>query len=150
MAAPNRVPAAVLIPLYRKQGQYYILFIKRTEKVKDHKGQISFPGGNYQAEDETLLSTALRECAEEVGLGAEGIDILGELDDEVTSTSNYIVTPFVGLIPWPCRFQLSDYEVEEIIEVPISALLDKNCRRCGTEMLDGEVADSYVYHYQEE
>jgi len=69
----ERVPAAVLVPLYQKQGQYYIVFIKRTEKVKDHKGQISFPGGARDNDDQTLLHTAVRESREEIGLQAEDI-----------------------------------------------------------------------------
>ena len=61
------VRSAVIIPIYHKQGQYHILFTKRTQEVKDHKGQISFPGGAYQEEDESLVNTALRESAEEIG-----------------------------------------------------------------------------------
>ena len=144
----NRVSSAVLLPLYEKQGQYHILFIKRTEKVKEHKGQISFPGGTHEERDRTLLDTALREYAEETGLCAEDIEVLGELDDEATSTSNYIVTPFVAVIPWPSRYNISKDEVDEIIEVPISALLDKENLQQDTESLNGKKVDSYVYHYQ--
>ncbi len=144
----SRVPSAVLVPIYKKQKQYYILFIKRTEKVKEHKSQISFPGGTREKGDRTLLDTALRECAEETGLRAEDVEILGELDDEVTTTSNYVVSPFVAAIPWPYQFRVNKEEVEEIIEVPISALLDKNCLRKNKELLNGKEVDSYVYHYQ--
>ena len=144
----NRVPAAVLLPLYRKQGQCHLLFIKRTEKVKEHKGQISFPGGNREAADGTLLDTALRECAEEIGLRIEDAEVLGELDDEITTTSNYIVSPFVAAIPWPYHFQANEEEVAEIIEVPILALLDKNCLQRNREFLDGKMTESYTYHYQ--
>jgi len=96
----SRISAAVLLPIYYKQGQYYILLTKRTEKVKEHKGQISFPGGAREGE-EMLVNTALRECAEEIGLMAEEVEILGELDDTISRTSNYIISPFVALIPWP-------------------------------------------------
>jgi len=144
----GRVPSAVLVPLYKKDGQYHILFIKRTETVKEHKGQISFPGGTREEEDGTLLDTALREYAEETGLRAEDVEVLGELDDEVTTTSNYIVSPFVAVIPRPYKFEVSEEEVDEIIEVPIPALLDKTCLRRDTEILDGKVVESYVYHYQ--
>jgi 8-oxo-dGTP pyrophosphatase MutT (NUDIX family) len=144
----GRVPSAVLVPLYKKDGQYHILFIKRTETVKEHKGQISFPGGTREEEDGTLLDTALREYAEETGLRAEDVEVLGELDDEVTATSNYIVSPFVAVIPRPYQFEVSEEEVDEIIEVPIPALLDKTCLRRDTEILDGKVVESYVYHYQ--
>jgi 8-oxo-dGTP pyrophosphatase MutT (NUDIX family) len=146
---PERLPSAVLLPLYDKQGQCHILFIKRTEKVKNHKGQISFPGGTYEEEDRTLLDTALRESAEEIGLRAEDVEVLGELDDEITTTSNYIVSPYVAMIPWPYQFQMNEEEVDEIIEVPISALLDKDCLHPDTETLSGEVVDYCTYHYQE-
>ncbi len=146
----SRVPSAVLIPLYDKQGQYYILFTKRTEKVKDHKGQISFPGGAYEERDETLVNTALRECAEEIGLPAEAVELLGELDDFFTIGSGYIMSPFVGVIPWPYPLKIDPMEVEEIIEVPISALLDKSCLRLGTDTLDSQIIPAYFYHYQGE
>jgi len=143
----GRVPSAVLVPIYQKRGQYYILFIKRTEKVKEHKGQISFPGGTRE-KGETLLETALRECAEETGLRTEDVEVLGELDDEVTTTSNYIVSPFVAVTPWPYKFKVNEDEVEEIIEIPISALLGKNCLHRDTEFLNGKAVDFYAYHYQ--
>jgi len=116
--------------------------------VKEHKSQICFPGGAYQEGDGTLVNAALRECAEEIGLLADDIEVLGELDDAITLTSNYIVSPFVGFIPWPHILKADQQEAEEIIEVPISALLDKGCLREETEIIDGEAVTSYFYHYQ--
>jgi len=145
---PSRVPAAVLVPIYYKQGQYYILFTKRTEKVKEHKGEISFPGGAWQEGDKTLLDTALRECAEEIGLMADEVEVLGELDDMLTAVSNYIVTPFVGLIPWPHQFKVDGEEVDELIEVPVRALLDKGCLEQKTEIIEGVEDTLLFYHYQ--
>ena len=144
----SRELSAVLLPLYCKQGEYYLVFTKRTEQVKEHKGQISFPGGAYQEGDGTLLNTALRECAEEIDLVADKVEILGRLDDTITQTSNYIISPFVVVIPWPYEFKVNTEEIEEIIEVPISALLDKSCLRQETEIISGETVTSYFYHYQ--
>ena len=144
-----RVTSAVLLPLYHWQGQHLIVFIKRTETVKEHKGQISFPGGACEEKDRTLLDTALRESTEEIGLNPADVEILGELDDEVTTTSNYIVTPFVGIIPWPYQFKINKHEVDEIIEIPVSTLLDKDSIRPDTEILDGEAVESYAYYYRE-
>ena len=138
----------MLLPIYGKQEEYYILFIKRTEKVKEHKAQIAFPGGVYQEGDGTLLGTALRECTEEIGLMAYDVEVLGELDDTVTKTSNYIISPFVVFIPWPYQFKVNGEEVEEVIEVPISVLLDKSCLHQETEITDGKAVTSYSYHYQ--
>jgi len=142
----RRTPAAVLVPIYNKQGQYHILFIKRTEMVTKHKGEISFPGGVHEEKDKTLLDTALRECTEEIGLVADDVEILGELDDEVSVATNYVISPFVALIPWPYQFKVDGKETEEIIEVPVSELLNKDHRR--QEVRDGKRANSYSYHYQ--
>jgi 8-oxo-dGTP pyrophosphatase MutT (NUDIX family) len=142
------VPSAVLVPIYYKQGQYYILFTKRTERVKEHKGQISFPGGARQEGDRALLDTALRECAEEIGLVSSQVEVLGELDDTLTETSNYIISPFVGIIPWPYQFKVDGWETEEIIEVPILALMDENCLRKETRTVGGQQVTSYFYRYQ--
>jgi len=144
----SRVPSAVIVPIYYKQGQYYILLTKRTERVKAHKGQISFPGGAYEEKDGTLINTALRECAEEIGLVAEAVELLGELDDAVTKSTGFIISPFVAAIPRSYPFKVDPTEVEEIIEVPVSALLDKDCVRQGTDTIDGQVVITYFYHYQ--
>jgi 8-oxo-dGTP pyrophosphatase MutT (NUDIX family) len=144
----SRLSSAVLIPIYKKDGQYYIVFIKRTTTVKTHKGQISFPGGMRDTLDKTLLDTALRESLEEIGLRKEDVQVLGELDDEVTTTSNFIVTPFVALIPWPYRFTKNIGEVDDILEVPIPSLLDKDCLKPATEALNGKKVDSFAYHYR--
>jgi 8-oxo-dGTP pyrophosphatase MutT (NUDIX family) len=145
----DRVPSAVLIPIYNNDGQYNIIFIKRTMTVKTHQGQISFPGGMRDKGDKTLRDTALREAEEEIGLNPKDANILGELDDEITTTSNYIVTPFIAVIPWPYHLVANKDEVAKIISVPIAALLDKNCRKPETETLNGQKVESFAYYYQE-
>jgi 8-oxo-dGTP pyrophosphatase MutT (NUDIX family) len=142
------VLSAVLLPLFNREGQHYILFTKRTQKVKNHKGQISFPGGVYQERDGTLINTALRECTEEIGLLAHHVEVLGELDEDVT-TSGYTISPFVGFIPCPYQFKMNEEEVEEIIEIPIPALLEGNCLRHEIKTIDQQTATSYFYYYQQ-
>lgn len=144
----ERVPSAVLIPLYENQGQYHIVLIRRTETVKTHQGQISFPGGTRELADRTLLETAIRESSEEIGLRPGDIEILGELDDEVTTTSNYIVTPFVAMIPWPYPFVKNKSEVDEVIQAPVTALMDSACLKPDTEFLNGQEVRSYTYCYK--
>lgn len=144
----RRVPSAVLIPIFKHDGQYHIVFIKRTNKVKTHKGQISFPGGMRDEGDKTLLDTALRESAEEIGLRQEDAKVLGELDDEITTTSNYIVTPFIAFVPWPYQFKPNKMEVAKIISVPIAALFDKANRKPTTETLNGRKIESFDYYYR--
>jgi len=145
--AEGLTPAAVLIPIYERAGECYLIVTKRTEKVNYHKGQISFPGGVHQAGDKTLRETALRESWEEIGLNPRDVEILGELDDIVTVTSNYAVSPFVAAIPYPYEFRASPEEVEEIIEVPLAALLD-NCNfREELQFLQGKLTPQYFYQY---
>jgi 8-oxo-dGTP pyrophosphatase MutT (NUDIX family) len=123
---PSFPRAAVLLPLYEKDGGCHLLFTKRTYHVKHHKGEISFPGGMVDKEDADLERTALREASEEIGLGERDAQILGTLDDIVTVTE-FIVTPFVGVVPYPYPFKLSPVEIAELIEVPLATLLDPSC-----------------------
>jgi 8-oxo-dGTP pyrophosphatase MutT (NUDIX family) len=115
--------AAVLIPVFKKEGEYHLLVTRRTDRVEHHKGQISFPGGRRDPEDADLLATALREAEEEIGIRKEDVRILGELDD-ICTVSDFCVAPFVGLIPYPYPFRPNPHEIEEMIEVPLSVLLD--------------------------
>jgi 8-oxo-dGTP pyrophosphatase MutT (NUDIX family) len=142
---PSFTHAAVLIPLYEKERNCHILFTKRTQQVKHHKGQISFPGGVFDEGDDDLRKTALREAREEIGLNENDARVIGVLDDIVTVTQ-FIVTPFVGLIPYPYPFQLSEIEIEELIEVPLASLLDKSC--FSERVIDEGDQKRLVYNYQ--
>ncbi len=118
--------AGVLIPLLEDMGVYKILFTKRTSLVEQHKGQISFPGGSVDEKDCSLLETALRESEEEIGLLKKDVDILGRIDDTLTVASDFIVRPFVGLVPFPYDFVINEYEVERLIIVPVEVFLTEN------------------------
>jgi len=127
----------VLIPLYYDQGQYHVVFTERSDEVNYHKGQVCFPGGTQEPSDVSLLQTALRESEEEVGLKAKNVEILGELDDCITLTSNYVISPFVALIPHPSSLKANGREVKEAFSVPLSFLMDEaNFKQ-----------DSYTYEY---
>jgi 8-oxo-dGTP pyrophosphatase MutT (NUDIX family) len=139
--------SAVLAPIFLKAGQYHLLFMQRTERVKEHKGQISFPGGAYEKADGLLLNTALREAQEEVGLAPGDVEVLGELDDMLTVATNYVISPFVGLIPYPYKFKLDNWETEELIEVPLTALMDKNCFSESKTITNGQEIEVYFYKY---
>ena len=143
---PKRVSAAVLVPIYEKDGQYHILFIKRTEWVEKHKGEISFPGGTYEARDETLLDTALRESAEEINLKPDDVEILGELDDVLSAKTNYLISPFLAFIPYPYEFKVDGKETEEIIEAPVPELMDIGSSL--EEVRGSKTVTVYHYHYQ--
>ncbi len=137
--------AAVLVPLFKKGEDCHLLFTKRTDQVKYHKGEISFPGGAVDKEDSDLEKTALREAFEEIGLKESDVQIIGVLDDIVTITE-FIVTPFVGLFPYPYPFRTSPIEIAELIEVPLSALLDEECFN-EREILRGDRKE-VVYAFQ--
>ncbi len=143
----NLIPAAVLVPLYEKSGEYHLIFTKRTENLEYHKGQISFPGGVRQGDKEPLRATALRESCEEIGLNSKDVEILGELDDEITATTNFAISPFVAAIPYPYKFKANPAEVEEIIEIPVTALLDKSHLREELKVRHGKLVPEYSYEY---
>jgi 8-oxo-dGTP pyrophosphatase MutT (NUDIX family) len=117
--------AAVLIPLFKHKDEYKILFTKRTDSVEDHKGQISFPGGSVDAEDDSFEETALREAYEEVGLLKEDVRVLGRTDDSLTLASNYIIHPIVGFVPYPYPFKINSREVKRLIEVPSKVFVEE-------------------------
>ena len=119
---PGPVPAAVLLPLFCRDGSLQILFTKRTDRLNHHRGEICFPGGVRHGEDPDLLTTALRETWEEVGIRPEDVEPLGALDD-IVSVHDYLVTPFVGVIPPAYRFTVNPAEIERLLVVPVAELL---------------------------
>ncbi|RZN63913.1 MAG: CoA pyrophosphatase [Candidatus Methanoliparum thermophilum] len=121
----NLKQSAVLVPLFKKDHDYDILFIKRAENLTYHKGEVSFPGGARE-NNEDLKDTALRESYEEIGLKPKDVDVLGVLDDIKTISSSFIVTSFVGIIPYPYNFLINKKEVQRIISVPLSFFIDNS------------------------
>jgi 8-oxo-dGTP pyrophosphatase MutT (NUDIX family) len=121
---PN-IRASVLMPLYREGDQDFLILMKRTWTVKAHPGEISFPGGMFESTDENSQATAIRECCEEIGVRKEDIEVLGRLDDERTLTG-FVITPFVGVIPFPYRFRLSESEVAYLVHLPLSVLINSS------------------------
>ena len=115
--------AAVLVPLFVRDGGLWVLFTRRTDALEHHRGQIAFPGGAEEESDDSLLATALRETREEIGVAEDAVVPLGALSPLVTVTDFY-VTPFVGAIPHPYPFQPAESEIAELIEAPIVSLAD--------------------------
>jgi 8-oxo-dGTP pyrophosphatase MutT (NUDIX family) len=138
--------SAVLIPLFEAKGEFRLLFTKRTTKVEAHKGQISFPGGRTDRGDKSPEETALREAEEEIGLRREDVTMLGRIDDAVTLTSNYIVHPFVGLIPHPYYFRINPGEVDRILEVPLEIFLpEKGVGKVLPIQYEGHIMQSWGF-----
>jgi 8-oxo-dGTP pyrophosphatase MutT (NUDIX family) len=117
------VPAAVLVPLYQDEGRWRVLFTRRTESVDNHRGQVSFPGGRIEAEDAGPEAAALREAQEEIGLSPKAVEVLGTLDSLLTVTQ-FLVTPVVGIIPWPFPLRLNRQEVAVAFGVDLDWLAD--------------------------
>jgi 8-oxo-dGTP pyrophosphatase MutT (NUDIX family) len=113
--------AAVLVALARREGEWHLLYTRRTEAVEHHKGQVSFPGGGCEDGETAPEQTALREAEEEIGLVAGQVRLLGRLNDILTIT-NFRVTPVVGVIAWPSRFRLEPAEVERVFTIPLAWL----------------------------
>jgi len=115
--------AGVLVIIHPLNNIPHIVLTKRSLKLKDHAGQISFPGGNLENEDLTPLHTALRETREEIGLDIDRDKIIGSLDSVQTSTSKYIIYPYVAMIETILYLKTND-EVEKILNIPIPNILD--------------------------
>jgi 8-oxo-dGTP pyrophosphatase MutT (NUDIX family) len=137
--------SAVLVPIFEKDGEINILFTKRSEKLAQHKGQISFPGGVRNEADTTLLDTALRESCEEIGLDPADAELLGELDDTPTTTTGFIISPYVALIPHPYTFIPNPNEITEIFSISVSDLLKKATIRQELQTTGGESLIEYYY-----
>ncbi len=118
-------PAAVLIPLINMDGEWYILFTRRTDRVEHHKGQVAFPGGAVDAEDTDRVMTALREAEEEIGLHRSDVRVVGKLG-EMQTVTNFLVTPVVGIFTWPYTFKMQTIEVNRVFTIPISWLVDRD------------------------
>ena len=137
--------AAVLMPVFEKDGEPHFLLTRRTEDVQTHKGQISFPGGMCR-DDESHEATALRETLEEVGIGEEQIEILGRFHDYLSSTE-FRVVPFAGYIAGGFTTIPQIREVAEVLHVPFRTFLDPRLARVEQRLHLGRLVDVYFYSF---
>lgn len=140
-------PAAVLVPVMRRDAGLTILLTRRTDHLYDHAGQISFPGGRSEARDESPAATALRETFEEIGLPHSHVEVLGLLPVYSTVTG-YRVTPVVGLVSPPPAFSLDAFEVAEAFEVPLTFFLDPGNHQRNTLQYQGHTRHYYAMPYE--
>lgn len=141
-------PAAILFPIVSRGDGQTVLLTKRTAHLKDHPGQISFPGGRVEAADPSPVHTALRETTEEIGLGPAHVEILGFLPEYRTVTG-FRITPVVGLVTPPFELQLDSFEVAEVFEVPLSFLLDPTNHQRHSMTYQGMLRQYYAMPYGE-
>ena len=136
-------PAAVLIPLVLRESGLTVLLTRRTAHLRDHAGQISFPGGRCEAEDATPQVTALREAQEEVGLNPSQVEILGCLPEYCTATG-FSITPVVGLVTPPLNLKLDDFEVADVFEPPFAFLMNSENHQRHQVEFQGTLRDYYA------
>ena len=144
--AESLMPAAVLVPIVNRGDEPTVLFTRRTDHLKSHSGQISFPGGRMEERDPTPEATALRETREEIGLAQGEIELLGRLNVRETGTG-YRVVPVVGMLTPPLSLVPDENEVAEIFEVPLDFLIDPANRRFETRVRGNVERQFYAIPY---
>jgi 8-oxo-dGTP pyrophosphatase MutT (NUDIX family) len=140
-------PAAILIPLYRERDIWHLLFTRRTDIVDSHKGQVSFPGGLIEPQDQTPVLAALREAEEELSLRRQDVRVLGAMDTHLTVT-NFAISPVVGIIPWPYPLQINEAEVALAFGVPLTWLADPANIQAEHQITHRSGTDLTVYYFK--
>jgi len=140
------VNAAVIVFIYYKQKDLCVLLNKRSLLVEHHKGEISFPGGVMDYTDKSILDTALREAEEEMGIQPAHVDIVSQLSNVITRT-NFIITPFVGIISEAYPFKINKEEIDQILEIPLTDLI-KQLEQQISSINSGIPGNSFHYSYE--
>ena len=140
-------PAAVLFPIVERSTPA-ALFTRRTDDLPSHAGQICFPGGKYQTDDETLIRTALRELEEEIGLTSDQVEVAGFLDSHVTANTGFVILPVVGFVSPDYRLAIDPGEVAEVFEAPLAYILDPQNQARRSLERGGIVREFYAIDYQ--
>jgi 8-oxo-dGTP pyrophosphatase MutT (NUDIX family) len=123
MKVAGSVTAAVLVPLFERDGELHAVFTRRPAHLRLHAGQISFPGGRREPDDADLTHTALREAHEEIGLDPATVLLVGALTPAPVVVSDFAIYPLVGLIPAPrAPWRPAADEVDAVIELSLQKL----------------------------
>lgn len=145
-APPEARQSAVVVPLLvRTHALPSVLFTLRSEALRSHRGQISFPGGRVD-EGESTHEAALRELHEETGVTPEDVVVLGTLSPIYIPPSNSAVTPYVAMLRPPDRYEISEREVTEIFDVPLTNFTDTRSLRSGRRTIGGVTVDVPQWH----
>ena len=141
-------PAAVLIPLISRGNETTVLLTQRSDQLRQHSGQIAFPGGKVDADDDGALGAALREAEEEIGLSQNDVELLGYLGPYF-STTGYRILPVVGLVKANTPLNLNPIEVAETFEVPLSFLMNPGNHRTDQREWKGQMRRYFAIPYEE-
>jgi 8-oxo-dGTP pyrophosphatase MutT (NUDIX family) len=112
--------AAVLVPLFERDGEAHVWLVRRPATLRDHAGQVAFPGGKKDPGDESMLATALREAEEELGIAPSSVDVLGVLD-EIPTITGFTITPWVGWLRADTAIVPNEAEVARAFAPPLRA-----------------------------
>ncbi|MEO8898385.1 MAG: CoA pyrophosphatase [Candidatus Dormibacter sp.] len=140
----SRRTAAVLMLFDRRDRRLPLLFIERTAHLRHHAGQIGFPGGGREADDQDIVATALREAAEEAAIPADAVEVIGLLPPLLTATSDNWLTPVVGVHDRDIDMQPEAFEVARLFHVDLQSLIDAP-HTVRTLTRDGQVRDVHFY-----
>ena len=146
-ASLERRPAAVLVGVVERPIGPALLLTQRPNHLRDHAGQICFPGGRVEPEDVSIAAAALREAEEEIGLDPQRVELLGELQPYDTVTG-FRIHPVVGWIEPPIDLELDPYEVDEVFEIPLQFVLDPGNHRRQSYRRGPLTRGYYVLPYQ--
>lgn len=143
LSLPGFIQAAVLLLVWRQQHVPHLLFIRRSDRVRQHKGEISFPGGTWEPRDKDLSHTAIRETHEELGIPPHELSLIGRLDDAFSFT-RYAIAPYVAAIRTPHPLRPSE-EVAEPIPMPVSRFFKPDRFSVTDRNLDDKRVPTYTY-----
>lgn len=142
----SRVPAAVLVPLVERETGLTVLLTQRAQTLRDHAGQISFPGGRIEPDDQDAWYAALREAHEEIGLLPSSVEFAGYLPDHHVITG-FRVTPVVGFVSPDYQLRIAEAEVHDVFEVPLDFILDATNHKSRQRQVAGLTIDVHDIPY---
>lgn len=148
LVTPNARPAAVLIAMIEREKGLSVLLTKRADKLRDHSGQIAFPGGKIDAGDADAIAAAVRESQEEINLDVNEVEVLGQLPDYY-SGSGFRISPVIGLVRPEASFSANPDEVDFVFEVPLAFIMDAENYNLGKRVLSGKKRTFFEFKYEQ-